>query len=180
MEGEKQDEECIDATRVVAARQTPRFQPSFSQPTNPSANLPGNASFTRTNVMQPTMETHQAPRSASFTSQTQGEAGRGNFHASRNQVAIFADEEEKPDELYLMMDSEDLRFPVEVVPYPEKSVVPETDVSLVPNGDASPEFVDLLDANQDSRTEVESEPSLAPLAIDSLKQFQSQGPDMAK
>ena len=48
------------------------------------------------------------------------------------------------------------------------------------NCDASDEFVDLLDSNPDSRSEVGSETSLTLLAIETLKRHQSQEMDIAK
>ena len=66
------------ATTGIASPQHCPFQPSFSQPTNPSANLSGNEIFTSSNVMQSSTETQQLPRSASVPRLPQGQAALAN------------------------------------------------------------------------------------------------------
>ena len=50
----------------------------------------------------------------------------------------------------------------------------------LPNADMSDDFVELLDADSDSASEVGSETSLTVWAIENLKQHQSQETDIAK
>ena len=105
-EAAEQEEDCFLATRAVATQQPVPFQPSFPQPPSSSANLLGSATFAPFNVVQSTTGTQQPRRSASLPRQPQAQAKRGNSHAAAHQLALIAEEKERPDEGNLMLESE--------------------------------------------------------------------------